>query len=74
MVSRDLPENSLGDELPVKVSAILMDELVVAVKKLKNGRASGVDNIPVEIWKCLLAGTSHRVAVWIIDLEWAVDF
>ena len=33
----------------MQISAIVMDELITAAKKLKNSLASGVDNIPAEI-------------------------
>ena len=63
----ELPLDPLGPVLPVVISEIFLEEVVVACKKLRSGRASGVDGIPAEVWKCLLKEHDHRVALWIID-------
>ncbi|KAK3541761.1 hypothetical protein QTP86_003520 [Hemibagrus guttatus] len=36
-----------------KVDKIRKDEVRKALKRMKNGKAVGPDNIPVEVWKCL---------------------
>ena len=35
-------------------SAITRDEVVKAVKSVKNNKANGIDNLPAEIWKTLI--------------------
>ena len=35
-----------------EVKAITEDEVALALNKMKNGKAVGPDNIPVEVWKC----------------------
>jgi len=50
------------------VARIENDEVIKALKRMKNGKAVGPDDIPVEVWKCLgekaidfLAGLFNRV-------------
>ena len=33
---------------------ISRDEVKVAISRMKNGKAKGMDGIPVEVWKCLV--------------------
>ena len=68
LITGELPTGRIGEELPVKLSAITMAELLTAVKRLKNGRAGGIDGLSPEIWKCLLEDEDHRVAKWILEL------
>ncbi|KAK3542137.1 hypothetical protein QTP86_016465 [Hemibagrus guttatus] len=45
-----------------KVDKIRKDEVRKALKRMKNGKAVGPDDIPVEVWKCLgLASLFNRV-------------
>ena len=32
---------------------ISRDEVKIAISRMKNGKATGMDGIPVEVWKCL---------------------
>ena len=32
---------------------ISKDEVQVAIPRINNGKATGMDGIPVEVWKCL---------------------
>ena len=32
---------------------ISRNEVKVAISRMKNGKATGMDGIPVEVWKCL---------------------
>ena len=38
-------------ELPITADKFTMDELDIALKQTRSGRAVGLDNIPLEIWK-----------------------
>ena len=40
---------------------ISRNEVKVAISRMKNGKATGMDGIPVEVWKCLGEG---------IDMLW----
>ena len=44
-----------GDREPNEglTSGITREEVVKAVREMKNGKATGPDNIPVEVWKSL---------------------
>ncbi|KAK3516306.1 hypothetical protein QTP70_009434 [Hemibagrus guttatus] len=42
-----------GKDVQQKVDKIRKDEVRKALKRMKNGKAVGPDNIPVEVWKCL---------------------
>ena len=47
----DPPVVPLGPDLPINMGSITKAEIRVAVKKLKNGKAPGLDNIPPEALK-----------------------
>ena len=49
----DAKPGLFDSELPVKDSAIDIEELRQVIKKLKNNKASGLDEIPAEIWKAI---------------------
>ena len=53
-------------ELPVATGPISMDELLRALRKLKNGRAIGVDGLPAEFWKTVCDADSD-VVHWLLD-------
>ena len=57
----------LGEELNVNIGPISYDEIATAASKMRSGRASGVDDLPAEVWKALLAKGSSA-AIWITDL------
>eukprot|EP00959_Pyramimonas_sp_CCMP1952_P036411 762270-Pyramimonas_sp.AAC.1 len=43
--------STLGSELPVDVSAFTLGELQQALRKMRNGKAAGPDDVPPEFWK-----------------------
>ena len=45
-----------------------MDEMVRAIKGLKDGKAPGGDGIPAEVWKYGRANLSSRLHRWIIKI------
>ena len=45
-----------------------MDEMVRAIKGLKDGKAPGGDGIPAEIWKHGGSNLSNRIHRWIIKV------
>ena len=45
-----------------------MDEMVRAIKGLKDGKAPGGDGIPAEVWKYGGANLSNRLHRWIIKV------
>ena len=54
--------NTALDEKPT------MDEMVRAIKGLKDGKAPGGDGIPAEVWKYRGANLSNRLHRWIIKV------
>ena len=54
--------NTALDEKPT------MDEMVRAIKGLKDGKAPGGDGIPAEVWKYGGANLSNRLHRWIIKV------
>ncbi|KAK3560425.1 hypothetical protein QTP86_008460 [Hemibagrus guttatus] len=66
-----------GKDVQQKVDKIRKDEVRKALKRMKSGKAVGLDDIPVEVWKCLgeaavefLASLFNRV---LENLEKAYD-
>ena len=45
-----------------------MDEMVIAVKGIKDGKAPGGDGIPAEVWKYVGANLSNRLHWWITKI------
>ena len=45
-----------------------MDEMVTAIKRLKDGKAPGGDGIPAEVWKYEGANLSNILHRWIIKV------
>ena len=52
--------------MPVSEADFTKEEVGKAVKKLKRGKASGVDDIPAEYWKAI--ATDPGGLEWITDL------
>ena len=46
---KDISEDEKGNPIP-------MEEVELAIKEMKNGKATGVDGIPIELAKCLGEG------------------
>ena len=58
------------DELPVNLGLISLKELQEATRALKNGKACGPDQHPVEYWKavlCSAAGGLGEASGWLLD-------
>ena len=47
----DAPIVKVFHTLPIKTDDFTMDELRQSIKSLKNNKASGLDEIPAEVWK-----------------------
>ena len=55
----------MGPILDVKLHCFSLYELQVTAKKLKLGKACGVDEVPGEYWKVALEDGFHPLAEWI---------
>ena len=42
-----------GERVKLEVEKIIKEEVRENMKRMKNGKAVGPDDIPVEVWKCL---------------------
>ena len=42
---------------------ILMEEIELAIKEMKNGNATGVDGFPIELVKCLGEGKNETLSL-----------
>ena len=42
-----------GERVNLEVETISKEEVRENMKRMKNGKVVGPDNIPVEVWKCL---------------------
>ena len=49
---RERREND-GDRVNLEVEKISREEVRENMKRTKNGKAVGPDDIPVEVWKCM---------------------
>ena len=47
----DVPVMKVFDKLPIETGEFTMDELKHSIKDLKSNKASGLDEIPPEVWK-----------------------
>ena len=47
----DKPVLKVFDTLPIETGELTMEELKLSIKALKNNKASGLDEIPAEVWK-----------------------
>ena len=61
----NIQKRSVNTALDEKPS---MDEMVRAIKGLKDGKAPGGDGIPAEVWKYGGANLSNRLHRWIIKV------
>lgn len=74
MLNRDTPESALledqeGEELDISFEASATEEIKVALRALKNGKASGADRITAEMLKADTEKTSQELKR-ILDLIW----
>ena len=51
-LERERREND-GERVNLEVEKISKEEVRENMKRMKNGKAVGPDDIPVEVWKCL---------------------
>ena len=56
----------LGPQLPIDAGPITFEELAKAARKMKNNRASGVDDLLAEFWKAVLVETGPA-SVWVLE-------
>ena len=61
-----LLEIILGEVFLINAFFIIMRDVVVVCKELKNGRVYGVDGLVAVIWKCLFEEFVHLVVLWIL--------
>jgi len=59
---------SAAPSLEARVDEPTLDEVVCAIKKLRNGRASGPDGIPPELLKCALDPVSRALHTLFIQV------
>ena len=55
-ISQDQVDKIIKEDLNLNEEEITMDELKSTIKKLKNGKAPGPDEVPMEIFKEVLRG------------------
>ena len=55
LLNEEKPRSTFDDGVPNEGSTqgITRNEVKVAISRMKNGKATGMDGIPVEVWKCL---------------------
>ena len=55
LLNEENPRSIFGDGVPNEglTQGISRNEVKVAISRMKNGKATGMDGIPVEVWKCL---------------------
>ena len=55
LLNEENPRSMFDDGVPNKglTQGISRNEVKVAISRMKNGKATGMDGIPVEVWKCL---------------------
>ena len=55
LLNEENPRTIFDDGVPNEglTQGISRDEVKVAISRMKNGKAKGMDGIPVEVWKCL---------------------
>jgi len=50
----DLPGAQIGPDIAMNLGDIMHEEILQAVKALKNKKACGADNVPAEFWKAIM--------------------
>ncbi len=50
-----------------ETAPVTPEEVREAINKMKNGKATGPDNIPVEVWKCLEEYGTELLVKWFND-------
>ena len=55
LLNEENPRSIFDDGVPSEglTQGISRDEVKVEISRMKNGKATGMDGIPVEMWKCL---------------------
>ena len=55
LLNEDNPRSIFDDGVPNEglTKGINRNEVKVAISRMKKGKATGMDGIPVEVWKCL---------------------
>ena len=55
LLNEENPRSIFEDEVPTEdlPQEISRNEVKVAISRRKNGKATGMDGIPLEVWKCL---------------------
>ena len=55
LLNEENPRSIFGDGVPNDglTQGISRNEFKVAISRMKNGKAMGIEGIPVEVWKCL---------------------
>ena len=55
LLNEENPRSIFDDEVPNEglTPGISRNEVKVAISRMKNGKATGMDGTPVEVWKCL---------------------
>ena len=55
LLNEENPRSIFDDGVPNKwlTQGISRNEVKVAISRMKNGKATGMEGIPVEVWKCL---------------------
>ena len=70
-------ENETDISVDEKEFPILMEEVELAINEMKNGKATGVDGIPIEMVKCLCEENNEILSLcnkFYNDGEWPVEF
>lgn len=75
VLKRDTPESPLledkgeGGELEISIEALAKEEIIAALRALKNGKALGADRITADILKANTEKSSRELKR-ILDLVW----
>ena len=47
------PHTTDGERVNLEVESVSKEEVMEYMQRMKNGKAVGPDDIPVEVWKCI---------------------